>query len=144
MTVERNIATARRFVEEHNAPDYQAAHDELLADGARLHVAIPGTPDLLDRDGHKQLVAMFRAALPDIRNTVEDIIAEGDSVVVRWSGMGTHTGELMGVPGSGRPVSTTGVYIFRLSGGRIVESWLSLDLLGVLQQIGAIPAPTPA
>ncbi len=144
MTVDRNIGIARRFVEQHNGSDYLAVHDELLADDARLHVAIPGTPDPLDREGHKQLVAMFRAALPDIRSTAEDIIAEGDSVVVRWSGGGTHQGELMGVPGSGRPVKTTGVYIMRLAGGRIVESWLTLDMLGVLQQIGAIPAPAMA
>ncbi len=144
MAVERNISIARRFVEEHNGDDYVAIHDELLAENARLHIAIPGTPDPLDREGHKQMVAMFRAAMPDIRDTVEDIIAEGDSVAVRWSGMGTQMGELMGVPATGRQVNTTGVYIFRFAGGQIVESWLNLDLLGVVQQIGAIPASAPA
>jgi len=144
MSVERNINVARRFVEEHNGPDYLAVHDELVAERARLHVAIPGTPDPLDREGHKQMVAMFRTAMPDIRDTVEDIIAEGDSVVVRWSGEGTQTGPLMGIPPTGGRVSTTGIYVLRIAAGQIVELWLNLDLLGVLQQLGAVPAPAAA
>ena len=87
---------------------------------------------------------MFRAALPDIRSTAEDVLAEGDRVAVRWTGSGTHTGEIMGVPPSGVRVSATGIFVFHIKDGKIVEYWENWDTLGFLQQIGAIPAPASA
>jgi predicted ester cyclase len=144
VSLEANKTVARRFTEEHHQAAYVAVHDQLVAPDARIHFYVPGTPDPLDREGHKQLVAMFRAAMPDIRSTVEDIAAEGDRVVVRWSGSGTQTGELMGIPPRGVHVMATGIFIFRIVDGRIVEFWENLDMLGVLQQLGALPAPAPA
>jgi steroid delta-isomerase-like uncharacterized protein len=71
---------------------------------------------------------------------IEDQVAEGDKVVTRWTATGTHKGELMGIPPSGKKVRVTGIAIDRLEDGKIVESWSSFDQLGMLQQIGAIPS----
>ena len=77
---------------------------------------------------------------PDIRNTVEDSVAEGDRVVVRWTGNGTHTGApLMGVPAMGAPVTAQGVYVFRIVDGKIAEVWDNWDNLNVVQQLGGLP-----
>ena len=84
---------------------------------------------------------MYRTVFPDMTMTVEDIIADGDRVVVRWSARGTHGGDLAGFPPTGRPVSVTGIGIHRFVGGRIVENWSQFDQMGMLQQIGAVPSP---
>jgi steroid delta-isomerase-like uncharacterized protein len=132
---------ARRYVEEHNQAGYLALHDELVAADVTAYYAIPGTPQPMDREGCKQLVAGFRAAFPDIHSTVEDVIVDGDRAFVRWSGGGTHNGDLMGIPATGKPVTTTGMYQFQVRDGKIVAFWMQVDLLSVLQQIGAVPAP---
>jgi steroid delta-isomerase-like uncharacterized protein len=88
-----------------------------------------------------QLVSMYRTAFPDTKLTIEDQIAEGDLVVTRWTASGTHRGELFGVPPTGNQVKVTGIFIDRISDGKIVESWGEYDALGMMQQVGAIPAP---
>jgi predicted ester cyclase len=80
------------------------------------------------------------AAFPDMQATIEDQIAEGDMVVTRWTARGTHQGELMGIPPSGIAVAVTAIVIDRIVGGKIAETWTSYDALGLLQQIGAVPA----
>jgi steroid delta-isomerase-like uncharacterized protein len=87
---------------------------------------------------------MYRAAFPDLKITVEDQIAEGDKVVTRWTAEGTHDGDLPGLPASGRSSTVTGIGIDRIEGGKIVEAWGNWDTLGMLQQLGAIPAPAAA
>ena len=87
---------------------------------------------------------MFREAFPDIEFAVEDELAEGDRVAMRWSAKGTHRGELMGIPPTGNRVETTGMLIYRVSGGKSAEAWVSGDDLGIMQQIGAIPSPEQA
>jgi predicted ester cyclase len=87
---------------------------------------------------------MFRAAFSDAQITVDDQIAEGDKVASRWTGRGTHDGELMGVPPSGRQVTVDGLVVSRVANGKVVEEWVNWDTLGMLQQVGAVPAPAQA
>lgn len=84
---------------------------------------------------------MFMSAFPDTKMTVEQQIAEGDKVVTRWKAQGTHKGELMGIPPTGKQVTVTGISIERIVGGMIVESWEEFDQMGMMQQLGVIPAP---
>jgi steroid delta-isomerase-like uncharacterized protein len=102
----------------------------------------PGLPP--GPEGLKQLIAMYRAAFPDMTMKIADQIAEGDKVVSRWKVTGTHKGDLMGISGSGKQVTITGIFIDRIAGGQIQESWASWDALGMLQQIGAVPVPEAA
>ena len=86
----------------------------------------------------KAFVAMVRSAVPDIHFTVEDLLAEGDKVIVRWSASGTHTGVLMGIPPTGRRGMVTGTIIFRVVEGKLVQSWMNWDTMGMLRQLGLI------
>ncbi len=136
MATDANKALIRRFFEEYRldvidalfAPDY-THHD-------------PNLPPELQhgRDAYKQVVAMFLAAFPDLRTTVEDLIAEGDKVTARWTFRGTHHGEFMGIPPTGKQVVWTGMSITRVANGKIVEQWGEQDFLGVLQQLGVVPS----
>lgn len=85
-------------------------------------------------------IAGLRAAFPDIRFTIEDLIAEGDRVVVRWKWEATHDGPFRGIPPTHKRATNTGIAIYQLRDGRIIRNWLEADRLGVLQQIGAVPA----
>jgi predicted ester cyclase len=82
---------------------------------------------------------MYLIAFPDAQITIEDQLAEGDTVATRWTGRGAHQGELMGVPPSGKRVEVARVTISRIEGGKIVEEWDNYDALGMMQGIGAIP-----
>lgn len=85
-------------------------------------------------------IAGLRAGFPDIRFKVEDLIAEGDRVVVRWSWVATHTGPFRGIPPTNKRVTNTGIAIYQFRDGKIIRNWLETDRLGALQQIGAAPA----
>jgi steroid delta-isomerase-like uncharacterized protein len=87
----------------------------------------------------KHYVSIYRNAFPDIEDTVEDILAEGDKVVVRWRSRGTHQGQFMGVAPTGRHVAFTGMRPFRIAGGVIAESWVNIDERGLQEQLGAVP-----
>lgn len=144
MSVQENIRTenkaiVRRFNEamkEYWRTGNADIFDELLAPDFVHHT--PGVPS--DREGLKQMLPMFRAAFPDLQITTEDLIAEGDKVVDRVTIRGTHLGELMGIPASGKSIAVTETHIARIAGGKIVERWGEWDQLGLMQQIGAIPA----
>ena len=138
MPADDNKAIDRRYVAEVLNGANLAAIDEIMAPSYVGHV--PGFPPS-DREGDKQLIAMFRGAFPDLRFTIEDQIAEGDRVVHRLSATGTHRGEFMGIPATGRRVTVTGVNINRFAGGQVVEAWGFMDLLGLMQQLGAVPSP---
>ena len=84
---------------------------------------------------------MIRSAIPDLRITIEDDMAEGDKVVTRWIGQGTHQGELMGVAPTGNQLTFTGITIHRIEDTKIVEEWSNWDALGVMRQIGVDPFP---
>jgi predicted ester cyclase len=114
--------------------------DGLIAPGYREHLRVGDPPPTLE--GLKQFIQLIRAAVPDARVAVEDVVAEGDRVMVRHRHRGTHTGApFMGIPASGRAFDFEGVEIARISGDRIVESWHVDDNLSLLQHLGAIPAP---
>jgi steroid delta-isomerase-like uncharacterized protein len=138
MSTEENKATARRWGEEVWGKGSMAAIDELFAPNFVFNYPAPGaTPDL---KGYKQTVTMLCSPLSDIQSTAEDMVAEGDKVAVRWIWGGTHKGELMGIPPTGKQVKITGISILRIVGGKIVEEWGEMDMLGMLQQLGVIPA----
>lgn len=137
-----NAALYRRWFDEIVNGGDLARADELLADDYVLH--FPGMPGPVNREGHKGLVAMFRTAFPDWIEDVDDMIADGDKVVARLTGHGTHLGDFQGIPPTGREVSATGIGIARIAGGRIAEAWAAYDALGLLQQLGAVPAPSTA
>jgi steroid delta-isomerase-like uncharacterized protein len=124
--VQRNLD----LVDELFAPDY-VLHDPGLPGGE-----LRGTEDFKQR-----WVSMFRTAFPDLQLSVEDQVAEGDKVATRYTGRGTHQGELMGIPPTGNDVSVDGVIISRVSGGSIEEEWNNFDALGMMQQLGVIPPP---
>lgn len=129
---------ARRFVLEHNGPGYLRAFDELLAPGALVHEYLPGLPPAMDRKVYEGFIASFRAALPDIRDEVNDVLVDGSRAAVRWTGYGTHTGEaLMGLPAKGAKLVAHGIYVLRFEGERIAEVWNHWDNLNVLEQIKA-------
>jgi steroid delta-isomerase-like uncharacterized protein len=86
----------------------------------------------------KHYVSIYRSAFPDIQDSVEDIVAEGDKVVVRWLSSGTHQGEFMGVAPTGRHVTFTGMRLFRIADNKIVESWVNIDERGLQEQLGAV------
>jgi predicted ester cyclase/uncharacterized protein YndB with AHSA1/START domain len=127
-----NKALYRRWFEDVVGGALELA-DELLAPDYRLH--FPGLPGPVDREGHKQLVTMFRSAFPDWVETVEDVIAEGDRVVIRVTGCGTHEGEFQGIAATGKRVSASGIGIGRIAGGRIAEAWAAYDAAGLHQQL---------
>jgi steroid delta-isomerase-like uncharacterized protein len=137
MSAPENKAVSRRVVEEiFNGGNLDLA-DELYAPDYVLHD--PSLPeDLHGPEGLKQYAGMNLGAFPDARVTVEDQIAEGDMVVSRWTATGTHTGELMGIPPTGRYVEVSGITINRFSGGRIAEDWYQSDDLGMMRQLGVM------
>ncbi len=137
---EENKEKARRFLEEAFNEGNLGVVDEIVASDYVLHD--PAIPDeIRGPEGVKGFIQMYRSAYPDTDITVEDQIAEGDDVVTRWTGRGTHQGEPMGIPPSGNRVELTGITVDRFSGGKFAESWTSYDALGTMQQIGAIPEP---
>ncbi len=139
MSEENKILACRFLQEVFSEGDLEEA-GELFAEGFVLHdPAIP--EEVRGPEGVKGYVGMYRAAYPDTNFTLEDQIAEGDRVVTRWTGRGTHQGELMGVAPTGSRVEVPGILFDRVSEGKIEESWVVYDALGMMRQIGAIPAP---
>ena len=138
MPAEANKDVVRRFIGAVNGGDL-AAVEALLAPDYLDHSLPPGTPP--DRAGFLRFLAGCRRTFPDARWTTEDLLAEGDKVAGRVTFRGTHRGELLGIPPTGKAVAIGGIGIYRVAGGRIAEGWVQRDLLGLLQQLGAIPAP---
>ena len=142
MSSEENKALYRRWFEEVVSEGNLELADELLAPDYVLH--FPGLPAPLDREGHKQLVMMFRNAFPDWHESVDGVTAEDDRVVIRVTGRGTHQGEFQGIPATNRRVTATGVGIGRIENGRIAETWAEYDAMGMMRQLGVIPPPEQA
>ena len=111
--------------------------DELVATDYIHHDVL--SPDQQGIDAYKQFVQLYRNAFPDIHFKIEDEIADGDRVVIRWTVTGTHNGDLPGLPRTGKAISVTGITIARLSDGKFVEAWNNWDALGMMQQLGAVP-----
>lgn len=89
-------------------------------------------------ESEKKRVTLYRTAFPDVRLTVEDIIAEGETVTARWSCKGTHKGDLNGIAPTGKQVTISGISVARFTGSKISESWVNWDALGLMQQLGVV------
>ena len=133
-----NARLAREFVTKVLATGDLDRADELVSPEVVVHVPVRPEP-LRGLEALKRYIAGFRAALPDVGFTVEDEIVQDDRVVLRVTVHGTHRGELLGVPPTGRYVRVPEVLILRFAEGRIVEDWVSVDLLGLLAQLDALP-----
>lgn len=135
---EQNKALVRRYNDDFWGKGDQALANELFAENLVDHD--PAGQSLPPgREGMKQALANFRTAFPDLETSCEHLIAEGDTVVLRWKARGTHRGELMGIPPTGKQVTLKGVDILRIENGKIAERWAEYDNLGLLQQLGVVP-----
>lgn len=139
MSLEDNKALGRRIPEEVWSKGDMAAADAVLSPEFVNHNPAFGHPPT--REGYKQTIAQFRAAFPDLHMAVEDEVAEGDKVVLRFRATGTQQGAFGAFPPSGRTVEFTGTGTFRVRNGQVVELWVNGDLLGLLQQLGATVQP---
>jgi steroid delta-isomerase-like uncharacterized protein len=123
---EKNKALVHEFFEEAWVKGNVAAVDEFMAadyvEHPRPSTLPPGT------EGLKQLIAAYRTAFPDLKMSLDDIFGEGEMVAFRWSVSGTHLGDWLGIPPTGNHITATGITIFRIAGGKVVESWTSIDL----------------
>ena len=142
MSIEENKAVVRRFFDELLSTDDFAVADELLSPDFRFYFA--GSPVAMDLESYMEFLVARRAAFPDRRFVVEDMIAEGDKVSARFTMRGSHKGELRGIAPSGKEVTMTGIDMIRLSEGKMVEDRVEVDQLGMMQQLGVIPSPRQA
>ena len=137
MSEEENRALALRFVEEvYNQGNVDRVNDLVSAQFQRHGIGgtMHGTEVIKDR------VRAVRAGFPDFRITIEDILSDGDKVILRQTHTGTHLGEFAGTPATGNKMETTEISILRIEGGKIREGWVSVDQLTMLRQIGALPS----
>jgi steroid delta-isomerase-like uncharacterized protein len=137
---EENKALIQRFVEEaFNKGNVDVANEVYASTFITHDPSIPfgdGSPEQV-----KQFVNTYLSAFPDGHTTVEDLISDGEKVAYRWTFRGTHQGELMGIPPTGKQVTITGITINRVSRGKVEEQWNNFDQLGMLQQLGVAPSP---
>lgn len=135
---DQNKQLMRRAVEEiWNQRKFDLLH-EFVASDFVIH-----TPhdDIHGREGATQLYSMLYQAFPDLHFTIEDQLADGDSVVTRWTATGTHQGEFQGIPATNKQVRMTGTDIDRIANGKVAECWTTTDDLGLLHQLGVVPPP---
>ena len=140
MAAEENKAILQRF-NELAGEVFRTGNVDALDEGPRPRARLSPAGAPPDLQSFKRFLAMFRLACPDMRYTVEDMIAEGDKVVDRLTWQATHQGPFMGIPPTGNRLRVTEIHINRIAEGRIVERWAQPDLLGLMQQLGAVPAP---
>ena len=139
-TFQRNKEIIRRYFEGWANHGDTTVADELIA----TNVTLRSPPAILHSLAeYKQGMAVFHTAFPDLRFTIEDVVAEGDKVVVRWTLHATHAGEYQGHPPTGKTITVTGISLFRLADGKIQEITVNMDRLGQAQQLGWLPAPAP-
>lgn len=136
MSTQENRAVVRRVVEEAQAAGNIALVDELFAPDFVDHSPLPGV--LPTRDGVRGLFAALHVAFPDLTVTIHDQVAEGDKVVTRKTFAGTHGGEFLGVPATGRAVAFEVIDILRVVDGKVTDHWNVVDRLALLQQLGVV------
>jgi steroid delta-isomerase-like uncharacterized protein len=135
MSAEEKKELVRRFVEEFWNQGNSAAVEELMEIDAAIHMP---TGEVVDLEGLKSFAAAWRTSFPDWHSTFEELIAEGERVAERWTGRGTHRGELQGIPPTGKRVEVPGSVFYRIAGGKIVEFGGQLDMMSLMQQLGAL------
>jgi steroid delta-isomerase-like uncharacterized protein len=136
--VERNKTVYRRFLQEVFNEGQLARTDELLSPSYVFHDAPPGTPE--GAEGIRHVVTMFRTAFPDLKITIEEMVAERDKVCVRVTTRGTHKGTLFEIAPTGKAVTMTGLTMVTIKDGRVAESWVKNDVMGLLKQLEAEPS----
>ena len=136
MSIEDNKALVRRFIERVFEAGDMTAVDDLVAEDFVPHT-FPGTTD---REGLKRAMERVSQGLADATFTIDDVIAEGDQIAVRLTSSATQVGEFMGMPPSGKHYEIEEIHIFRVRDGRITEHWHQFDQLGMMRQLGAMPA----
>ena len=139
MSIEANKAIARRWAEEvwgkaDVSVAEQLAHPDITVDYPLLPETVHGS------EAFKQVLAMVKGAIPDVHGSVDELIAEGDKVVIRWTVGGTQRGAFGAIPPTGRSVSWTGISICRLVDGKVIEDRGEEDALGLMQQLGVVPS----
>jgi len=135
---EENKAIARRWVEELWSLGHTEVADEIIAPEYSVHD--PGTPNRAGGvEGEKNNVKMYRSVFPDLWFSIEDMIASGDQVVVCHTAHGTHRGDLMKIPPTGKEVAVTGISVLRIQDGKIIELRINWDKMGMLEQLGLAP-----
>lgn len=139
MSIKENKALVHTFANRINAKDLE---DTLTLFGANHveHAAYPGMPAGVE--AVRAFFSMLFAGFPDAQTTILDTIAEGDKVVLRASTEGTHTGPFWGIPPTGRRVKWSFIDIHRIAHGKIVEHWVEVDTMGLMQQLGLVPPPS--
>lgn len=138
MSAEQNKAIVRRFFRAFEANDETALKELLASD---LVAYSHGTPGPQNREVHLEGIRMTNAAFSDSQFVIEELIAEGDKVASRTTWRATHTGDFMGHPPTGKEVEVSGMTVEHIKDGKIVERWVSLDQLGLMQQLGLVPLP---
>ena len=135
---EQNKTNVRRLFDELWNKGNLPVADELIAPSYVHHDA--STPDAgRGPESEKKRVALYRTAFTDLRLNIEDMIAEGETVVARWSCRGAHKGDLNGIAPTGKQIAISGVSVVRFAGGKIVEGWINWDALSLMQQLGVVP-----
>jgi steroid delta-isomerase-like uncharacterized protein len=140
MSADANKAIVRRFIEAAMNPRNPAALGEVCAADLVWHGA-GGFPDVHGLADFTQVLHAFVAAFPDVLVTIDDLLAEGDQVAGRYTVRATHQGPLMGLPATGKSVTFGGISIYRIAEGKIAEEWFGDDIMSLMQQLGAVPAP---
>ena len=143
MSTEENKMAIRRLTDEALNQGNMDVLDHVLADTFTYHD--PANPGVTSRDDYKQFVTALRTTFPDIHFTIEDEVADGDQLALRWTMRGTHRGDLVmpagPIPPTGKQVQVSGITLIRFTEGKVVEEWQNADNLGFLQQLGVIPTP---
>ena len=137
---EENKRRYREFVDQVISNGNMDGVDEFIAEDFVEHDPVPGMEALSGREAMKQMIGMFRAACPDLTSTTEFVIAEGDLVVGRHTERGTQTGEMMGMPATGKSFEMSEIHVVRIVDGMAVEHWGVADQMSMIQQLGVIPS----
>ena len=139
MSGEQNKALIRRLYEEALDKGNLAVVHEIIAPNYVRHGLAPGAPR--GPESTKQVFTAMRAAFPDLRSTVEPMVGEGDMVAAQVTSRGTHKGEFRGIAPTGKQVTVTAIGIYCFAGSKLKESWIQMDELGMLKQLGVVPSP---
>lgn len=144
MSVEDNKAMMRDYLDrfwnqgDEGAGEQSVAEDVVLHDLADVPIDLPA-----GRAGLFEMRKVFETAMPDFKMTIDDMIGEGDRLLIRWTGEGTHTGDFMGIPPTHRTAKWTAMSVARIQDGKMVEGWQNMDEMGLMQQLGVLPGGTP-
>ena len=139
MSKQSKMITRRLFEEMESQGNLDVA-DDIFANDFVNHTPFG---EMHGPEGAKQFVSKLRTAFPDLQVTVEDQIAEGDKVATHWTARGTHKAKFQNIPPTGKQIEIRGIVISQIANGKIVEQWGNPDVLGLMQQLGTVPAPEP-